>query len=89
MEGDSFTEHVLFTYSTKHLSSTDKVKFHYSLKGRNGSQGVIHESEGEHVGSTVIIVPEHKADYIAEFFAHWQVPYASERIMKKPRGDAE
>ena len=60
-------ESVLFTYSTKHLDRTEKVKFHYSLKGRNGTPGVLEKANGKHLGSTVLLIPKNNENYVFDY----------------------
>lgn len=80
--GDEFKkECVLFTYSTKHMSSSDKVRFHYSLKGRNKQQGLLKTVDGKHLGSTVLLIPKEQEAYVDEYFAVWNIPYKKHSII--------
>ena len=83
MEGFGLKEGVIFTYSTKELSRTEKVKFHYSLKGRNSSLGFLESVNGRHIGSTVLLVPKEFEDHAEKFLAAWQIPFEKISIVIK------
>lgn len=74
-------ECVLFTYSTQHMSSSDKVRFHYSLKGRNKQQGLLKTVNGQHLGSTVLLIPKKQEQYVDEYFSVWNIPYKKHSII--------
>lgn len=81
MEG--LKKEVLIQFSTKHLSSTEKVKFHYAFKGRNGSAGLIDQTKSNHIGSCVVMAPHENHKELLSFFDHWNVPYESTIIFKE------
>jgi hypothetical protein len=80
---DNLKESALFTYSTKDLTKTDKVKFHYSLKGRNGTPGLLEKVNGTHVGSAVILVPKEFEGHVEQFFAKWNIPFEKQSVIIK------
>lgn len=73
-------EVVLFTYSTKHLDRTEKVKLHYHLKGRNGNQGVLEKIDGRHIGSTVLLIPKGHESTIVELFKKLKIQFEQQSI---------
>lgn len=83
MEKGETKESVMFTYSTKELTQTDKVKFHYSLKGRNGTPGLLKRVIGNHIGGAVIIVPKEHESLVVEFFQKWEIPFEKKTLIFK------
>ena len=76
-----FESKILFVYSLKDFSPSKRVKFHYLLRGRYGSKGVLKEVNGEFLGTGSIIVPTNKGDYLKEVFDKWGVDYKIKRIL--------
>jgi len=79
----SLDENVLFTYSTKNLTKTEKVKFHYSMKGRNGAEGFLEKVNGKHIGSGVLIIPKEFEENAERFLAEWGIQYQKESMILK------
>jgi len=63
--------HSLFTYSTSHLSKTDRVKFFYALKGRT-SPGILKQTKSEFLARGVILTPTASAEKIENFLRKWK-----------------
>ena len=80
-EGDSATGvYALFAYSTKHLSSSDKVRFYYALKGRNGISGFLARTNSKHLAKSVILTPiEHDKEAI-EFLTYWKCKFERRKV---------
>lgn len=76
-----FESKSLFAYSLKHFSPSKRVQFHYLLKGRYGSEGVLKEVRGEFIGTGSILVPTAKEDLLKEIFDRWDVRYRIRRIL--------
>ncbi len=72
----------LFVYSLKHFSASQRVKFHYMLRGRYGTKGVLKEVNGKFIGTGSIIVPTEKEDVLKEIFDQWSVKYSLERVLE-------
>ena len=66
---------VLFTYSTKHLSDKDKVRFYYALKGRDGKSGILKALKAEFLAKGVLLVEQKQVSELREFFEYWSCPY--------------
>ena len=77
-----FQNKSFFVYSLKHFSSSQRVKFHYMLQGRYGTEGVLKEVNGKFVGTGTIIIPTEKEDILKEIFDQWAVKYTIERILE-------
>ncbi|MBD3249798.1 hypothetical protein GF336_07160 [Candidatus Woesearchaeota archaeon] len=76
-----FDSRSLFEYSLKKFSSSKRVKFHYLLKGRYNSKGILQEAGGKILGTGTIMVPTAKEDLLKEIFDQWQVDYNINRIL--------
>lgn len=66
----------IFTYTTTHLSPTDKVRFYYALKGRNGKNGIILELDITQLGKTVLLADANNEKSLSEFLASWGCEYS-------------
>ena len=76
-----FENKSLFVYALKHFSPSKRVKFHYLLKGRYGSKGMLKEVQGKFLGTGSILVPTEKEDLLKEIFDKWDVKYKIDRIL--------
>ncbi len=62
---------VLFSFSTAHLSATDKVKFFYALNGRGEEKGIAGRYQLSHIGPTLMLCPAAFEKECSAFFAYW------------------
>ena len=76
-----FENKSLFVYTLKHFSLSKRVKFHYLLRGRYGSKGMLKEVQGKFIGAGSILVPTEKEDLLKEIFGKWNVKYNVNRIL--------
>ena len=76
-----FENKSLFVYTLKHFSPSKRVRFHYLLKGRYGSKGILKETQGKFLGAGSILVPTKKEDLLKEIFDKWDVKYSIIRIL--------
>lgn len=76
-----FSSKSLFVYSLKGFSSSKRVKFHYVLKGRYGSPGILKQVSGKFLGTGSIIVPVEKEDLLREVFDKWEVKYKINKVL--------
>lgn len=83
-EYSKYVPRVLFTYSTEHLLKKDKVRFFYALKGRGDSKGIVERCKIEHLGRTVLLVPEHFAAEVDEFLKYWKCAYQKREVLVLP-----
>ena len=74
-------ERVLFTYTTTHLTYTDKVRFYYALKGRDGKTGIIQSASIEQLGKTVLLVPKEQAANVEDFLKFWKCAFTRRRVI--------
>ena len=72
---NDFVPKCVFQYSTEHLQKKDKVRFYYALKGRDGHSGIVKNLSIEHLGKTVLLVPENKASDVDSFLNLWKCKF--------------
>lgn len=72
---------ILYTYSTEHFAKKDKVRFYYALKGRDGKSGIVKSLKIEHLGRTVLMVPEKYKEDMEQFIMIWNIPYTARRVL--------
>lgn len=70
----------IFTYSTRHLNNSDKVRFYYALKGRDGKSGILKKYVREQIAKTALLVLKKNNLPIEEFLKIWQCKYKKRRI---------
>ena len=75
---------VIFTYSIEHLSKTDKVRFYYAIKGRDGKSGVVKEWDIEQLGRAVLMIPEAREKELRDFLVFWKCAFNSRRVWVMP-----
>ena len=73
----------LFSYNTLHLLKKDKVRFYYALKGRDGKSGVVESYDINHLGRTVLMVPEIHSQDVRDFLALWECHFDEKEVMLK------
>ena len=73
-------EHIIYTYSLKHLPKKDKVRFFYALKGRNGKKGILERLNIDQLGRTVLLASSNKEKEIDEFFNYWRCKTKKRRV---------
>ena len=76
-----FENKSLFEYTLKHFSPSQRVKFHYMLNGRRGSEGILKEIKGRIVGTGTIMAPVESEDKLKDIFDKWDVKYTMHRIL--------
>ncbi len=76
-----FENQTLFTYSLNGFKPSDRVRFHYALRGRRGTKGVLSEAKAKMLGGGIIAVSTNKEDLIKSVFDMWGVKYKTNRIL--------
>lgn len=72
---------VIISYSIEHLEKTDKVKFFYALKGRNGKEGFLPKNNIEQLGRAVLLVPSESEIPTTQFLKSWGCNYNKKNII--------
>lgn len=81
MNKEGYKESVLFCYSTIHLTKTDKIRFYYALKGRDGKSGIVKEYSVDHLGRTVLLVSAKFAADVENFLILWKCAYEKREVL--------
>ena len=76
----------LFVYSTKHLSASEKVRFHYALKGRGDKEGIIAQTRSEFFAKSVIIASESKSEAVRRFLARYSCEFVELEVIEASNG---
>lgn len=71
----------LFSYKTKNLSNTEKVKFSYALNGRRKEKGFLKKTNVKKVGREVVLVPIKNLELFREFLERWKIKFEIKRIL--------
>jgi hypothetical protein len=71
---------VLYHYTSRFLSASDKVRFYYALKGRDGKSGVVKEYKIEFLSKGILLAPFQYSEDIESFLDIWKLPY-KKRLM--------
>lgn len=65
----------IYTYSIAHLTHCEKIKFYYTLKGRDKKKGILDTTDSEQLGKGVLLVPQTSWSAMADFLADWRCPF--------------
>lgn len=79
-----YLDKFLFTYSLSHLSASDKIRFYYALKGRDGTSGVVKDYHIQQLGRTVLLVPSPFEHDVESFLKLWKCNLMKKRVMIEP-----
>ncbi|HLC84700.1 MAG TPA: hypothetical protein VJH22_02825 [Candidatus Nanoarchaeia archaeon] len=67
-------KHEILCYSLSHLSSTEKVRFFYALKGRGKQEGIISKYEVRQLSKGVLLAKESRTEEVKSFLRYWHCP---------------
>ncbi len=80
-ENYGFVSKALFFYNIKKFKASDKVRFHYLLRGRYDQQGLLIKNKAELIKEGLIEVPIDSEDLMREVLDSWKVSYKVKRIL--------
>ena len=72
---------ILVTYDASSLSSNDKVKFYYALKGRDGKSGIIKLYDIQFLAKKVLFIPFQSKSDIIMFLKRWNLSYTIKEVI--------
>jgi hypothetical protein len=72
---------VLITYDASSLSNSNKVRFYYALKGRDGISGIMKLYNLNILSKKVFLFDFKYLENIEEFFKHWKIDYSFTEII--------
>ncbi len=79
----NYKPYILVIYAIEHLASTDKVRFYYGLKGRDGKSGIVKEWGLRHLARGALLVPASSHEQTLNFLQEWQCKYATKEVLVK------
>ena len=74
-EGFGYSNFMLYKYSLKGFSKSDRMRFYYSLYGRNGNNGIIKNLNLSKFSGTILLSSIDKSEQVKEFFENWKINY--------------
>ena len=80
----SIKDRQIYVYSTSHLTATERVKFFYALKGRNGKPGILDTTQSIFLAKSVLSVLPKQSKEIKQFLAEWRCKFYVKKV--KPSG---
>ncbi len=72
---------IIISYSIEHLPKTEKVKFFYALKGRNGKEGFIPKNNIKQLGRAVLLVPSESKFETFNFLKIWGCKFDKQEVL--------
>jgi len=73
----------IFTYSLAHLSHCEKIKFYYTLKGRDQKPGIVFTTNSEQLGKAVLLVPKPGWQKMRDFLTKWNCDYQQRVVFEE------
>lgn len=73
-EGLGYKSKVMFNYTLKGKTKSERMRFYYSLYGRN-TPGILQKLKAIKYTDTVILCPTEKQSEMREFFNHWKIKF--------------
>ena len=80
----SIKDRQIYIYSTSHLTPTERVKFFYALKGRNGKPGILDTTQSIFLAKSVLNVLHSQSEEIEQFLKTWGCKFSVKKV--KPSG---
>ncbi len=71
---------IIYVYTTRHLKKSDKVRFYYALKGRDGTSGFLQRYAIEQLAKTVLLVSKKRETAVEEFLHVWNCKFKKTRV---------
>mgnify|MGYP001573734280 CR=1 FL=1 len=76
-----FKPKVMFVYSLKGLSASEKVKAVNFLRGKNKSKGIVEENNGEWLANQVFIMPVEPEHILSQFLINSKIKFKKSYVL--------
>ncbi len=76
-----FEPKAMFFYELEHFKPSERVRFHYLLRGRYGQPGLLKENNAELLKDGLIEVPLSNEDLFEEVLSRWNVKFKVKHIL--------
>jgi len=70
----------IYVYSSSHLTPTERVKFFYALKGRNGKPGILDTTQSIFFAKSVLSVLPNQSEEIEQFLKEWGCKFYVKKV---------
>ncbi len=74
-EGLGYSNFILFKYNLKGFSKSNRMRFYYSLYGRDKKSGILNNLSLIKFSDTILISPIDKSELAKEFLENWKIEY--------------
>ena len=76
----SIKDRQIYVYSTSHLTPTERVKFFYALKGRNGKPGILDTTQSIFLAKSILSVLHSQSGEIEQFLKTWDCNFSVKKV---------
>ncbi len=81
-ESLGYISFILFKYELKGFTKSNRMRFYYSLSGRNKKDtGILKDLNALKFSDTVLLCPIENAEKMKEYFDYWKIKYIEFPIM--------
>jgi predicted nucleotidyltransferase len=85
-ESFGYISFILFKYELKGFTKSNRMRFYYSLQGRNKEDtGILNDLNTLKFSDTVLLCPVENAEKMKEYLDYWKIKYAEFPIMLPSR----
>ena len=74
-EGLGYISFILFKYELKGFSKSNRMRFYYSLYGRNGQKGILNEINAIKFSDSVLLCPLQNSEMMKEYLNNWKINF--------------
>lgn len=73
----------MYSYNLNSLSSSDKVRFVYFIRGRNKKKGIIAQLNGKFLSKSCFVVPVQYDAEILQALEQWNIEFTRQKIFQQ------
>ncbi|MBT4604801.1 nucleotidyltransferase domain-containing protein [archaeon] len=84
-QGFGYKPQVLFIYSLKGKTKSQRMRFYYSLHGRGKNEGMLEKLSSQKLTDTVLSCPSQSRDEMIEYLGSWQIEFTEIPILMSQR----
>lgn len=74
-DGLGYMNFILFKYELKGFNKSDRMRFYYSLYGRNGQKGILKELEAIKFSETILLCKIQNSEMMREYLENWNINF--------------
>ena len=80
-EGLGYLSFNLFKYELKQFNKSERMRFYYSLYGRNNEKGMLKMLDSIKFSDSIILCPVENVERMKEYFDTWKLKYVEFPIL--------